>query len=133
MQPLPGKTRGRRGRRIVQRLPLMIHWREPRGTWREIPAETRMLSQHGCLVSVAARIKYSDEVMVWWMEKGRYTQARVVFRSVNAHDDSVEIALEFLGTENFWQMDFSRGTALQHPSCNAAPGAESTDRSRRIG
>ena len=80
MVPLPGKTRGRRGRRIARRLPLMLHWREPMGAWREIPVETRMLSRHGCLVSCRARIKYSDEVMVWWMEKMRYTKARVVFR-----------------------------------------------------
>jgi hypothetical protein len=120
MEPLPGKTRGRRGRRIARHLPLMLHWREPQGAWREIPAETRMLSRHGCLVTCFARIKYSDEVMVWWMEKMRYTQARVVFRSVSASDDAVEMALEFVGTDDFWEMDFSRGTALQHPSCNAA-------------
>jgi hypothetical protein len=119
MEPLPGKTRGRRGRRIARRLPLMLHWREPQGAWREIPAETRMLSRHGCLITCSARIKYSDEVMVWWMEKMRYTQARVVFRSVSASDDSVEMALEFVGTDDFWGIDFSRATAMQHPSCNA--------------
>ena len=121
MEPVPGKTRGRRGRRIARRLPLMLHWREPQGAWREIPAETRMLSRHGCLLTCSARIKYSDEVMVWWMEKMRYTQAHVVFRSVSASDDSVEMALEFVGIENFWEMDFSPAAALQHPSCNPAP------------
>jgi hypothetical protein len=84
----------------------MIHWREPQGTWREVPAETRILSRHGCLVVCAARIKWSDEVMVWWLERGRYTQARVVFRAISA-DDSVELALEFLGEDNFWQMNFA--------------------------
>jgi hypothetical protein len=79
-----------------------------------------MLSRHGCLITCSARIKYSDEVMVWWMEKGRYTQARVVFRSVSASDDSVEMALEFVGTDDFWEIDFSRATAMQHPSSNAA-------------
>ena len=120
MVPLPGKTRGRRGRRIAQRLPLMLHWREPRGAWREIPVETRMLSRHGCLVSCKARIKYSDEVMVWWMEKMRYTKARVVFRSVSAHDDSVEMSLEFNGCDDFWGMDFSNGKASQHPNDDPA-------------
>ena len=121
MEPLSGKTRGRRGRRIAQRLPLMLHWREPQGAWRELPAETRMLSRHGCLLTCSARIKYSDEVMVWWMEKMRYAQAHVVFRSVSSADDSVVMALEFVEIDNFWEMDFSGGTALHHPSCNAAP------------
>ena len=116
MVPLPGKTRGRRGRRIARRLPLMLHWREPQGAWRELPAETRMLSRHGCLVALSARIKYSDEVMVWWMEKGRYTQAHVVFRSVSATDDSVLLALEFNGCDDFWGIDFSNEKASQHPN-----------------
>ena len=106
MTPMPGKARQRRGRRIPLHIPVMIHWREPQGTWREVPAETRMLSQHGCLVVCPARIKLTDEVMVWWLEGGRYTQARVVFRSLSA-GDLTEIALEFLGVEDFWQMDFS--------------------------
>ncbi|MGZ4812942.1 MAG: PilZ domain-containing protein [Terriglobales bacterium] len=108
-----GKARKRRGRRIPMRLPVMIHWREPQGTWREVPAETRMLSRHGCLVSCEARIKLSDEVMVWWLERGRYTQARVVFRKVSS-DEAVELALEFVGMDDFWQMDFSCSLPLRH-------------------
>ncbi len=104
------KAHGRRGSRIAMRLPLMLHWRAPQGAWREVPAETRMLSQHGCLLVCSARITMHDEIMVWWMEKMRYTQARVVFRTVSA-DDSVELALEFLGGEDFWGMDFSGGAA----------------------
>jgi hypothetical protein len=98
------------------RLPLMLHWREPQGAWREIPAETRMVSRHGCLLACPARIKLSDEVMVWWLEKMRYAQARVVFRSVG--DQSVQIALEFLGGDDFWGMDFSSGFAPQQDNSN---------------
>jgi hypothetical protein len=58
--------------------------------------------------------------MVWWMEKGRYTQARVVFRSVSASDDSVELALEFNGCDDFWGMDFSNERASQHPKDDPA-------------
>ena len=106
MEPLAGKTRGRRGRRIARRLPLMLHWREPQCAWRELPAETRMLSRHGCLVTCSARIKLSDEVMVWWLEKMHYAEARVVFRAVSASDNSVEIAFEFLEGDDFWGLDF---------------------------
>ncbi len=111
------KAHGRRGCRIAIRLPLMLHWRAPQGTWREVPAETRMLSQHGCLLACSARITLHDEVMVWWLEKMRYTQARVVFRSVSA-DDAVELALEFLDNGDFWGMDFSFG--ISPPETQAA-------------
>src|SRR5512142_918024 len=106
MDRSPGERRGRRGRRIARCLPLMLHWREPQGSWREVPAETKSLSQHGCLLTCSARITMHDEVMVWWLEKMHYTQARVVFRSVNTSDNSVELALEFLDTDDFWGLDF---------------------------
>ncbi|MBZ5630875.1 MAG: hypothetical protein LAO06_18620 [Acidobacteriia bacterium] len=106
MEPFQGKTHGRRGCRIARRLPLMLHWREPQGAWREIPAETRILSRHGCLLACRARIKLHDEVMVWWLEKMSYARARVVFRSVSPSSDSVEIAFEFLDSEDFWGLNF---------------------------
>ncbi len=111
-------ARSRRGCRLAIGLPLMLHWREPQGAWREVPAQTRLLSRHGCLLACSARITLHDEVMVWWLEKNRYTQARVVFRSVAAGEE-IELALEFLGNEDFWTMDFSRGIVPQHPG--AAP------------
>jgi hypothetical protein len=115
-EPLRGKARGRRGRRIARRIPLMIHWREPQGQWREIPAETRTLSRHGCRVACSARIKKHDEVMVWWLEKNRYAPAHVVFQVVSAGDDAVEIALEFLGSDDFWEIDFFHDTPLRSKS-----------------
>jgi PilZ domain-containing protein len=119
MEQLQDKADRRRGRRIAMRLPLMLHWREPQGTWKEVPAETVVLSRHGCLLTCAARIKLSDEVMVWWMENMRYIGARVVFRKVSG-DDAVEIALEFLNDDDFWNMDFSNKFASQPREANAA-------------
>ncbi len=106
----PAVQRVRRGKRIALCLPVMLHWREPLGCWREIPAQTKMLSRHGCLLRCAARIKLSDEVAVWWLEKAHDAQARVVFRTLN-RDGSVEIALEFLDTDNYWALDFGPGYA----------------------
>lgn len=64
-----------------------------------------MLSRHGCLLSCSGRIKLSDEVNVWWMEKMRYAEAHVVFRKLAAGED-VEIALEFVTGDDFWGFDF---------------------------
>ena len=91
----------------------MLHWREAQGAWREIPAETKILSRHGCLVACCARIKLHDEVMIWWLEKMSYARARVVFRSVSPNSDSVEIAFEFLDSEDFWGLNF-QDTVPQH-------------------
>lgn len=105
MNQSPGK-RVRRGRRIPASMPVVLHWRESQGVWQEIPAETKILSRHGCLLSCSARIKLTDEVNVWWMEKMRYAEARVVFRKLST-DGAVEIALEFLDNDDFWNRDFS--------------------------
>lgn len=106
MNPRPGKSRVRRGRRIPAAVPVILHWRESQGQWQEVPAETKILSRHGCLLSCTARIKLSDEVNVWWMENMCYAEARVVFRKLST-EGAVEIALEFLETEDFWKRDFS--------------------------
>ena len=96
----------RRGRRIRRSLPLVLHWREPQGKWREVPAQTKILSKYGCLLSCSERIKLSDEVVVWWMEGMRYADAHVVFRKLSA-GESAEIAVEFLDVDEFWGIDFS--------------------------
>lgn len=96
----------RRSRRLRRGLPLILHWREPQGKWREVPAQTKILSKHGCLLSCSERIKLSDEVVVWWMEGMRYAQAHVVFRKLAA-GESAEIALEFSDRDEFWGIDFS--------------------------
>ena len=105
--------RVRRGPRIARCVPLVIHWREPRGDWREINAKTKILSSHGCLLDCTARINLCDEVMVWWVEKNRCARARVVFRKLSGGDQPVEIALEFLDDQNFWEVDFSLQHALK--------------------
>lgn len=105
MQDMQRQPRVRRGRRIRASVPLMLHWREPQGLWKEISAKTKMLSRHGCLLSCSGRIKLSDEVNVWWMEKMRYAEAHVVFRKLAAGED-VEIALEFVTGDDFWGFDF---------------------------
>lgn len=110
MEQIQRQPRVRRGRRIRASVPLMLHWREPQGLWKEITAQTKVLSRHGCLLSCSGRIKLSDEVNVWWMEKMRYAEAHVVFRKLAAGED-VEIALEFATGDDFWGVDFGTNAA----------------------
>ena len=110
MEEIQRQPRVRRGRRIRASVPLMLHWREPQGVWKEISAKTKMLSRHGCLLSCSGRIKLSDEVNVWWMEKMRYAEAHVVFRKLAVGED-VEIALEFMTGDDFWGYDFGTNAA----------------------
>lgn len=112
MEQLRTLLRVRRGRRIAHRLSVILHWREPQGQWQEVLAETRILSEHGCLLCCPARVKLSDRVMVCWQERMRYAQARVVFRAISPGSKAVEVALEFLDNDNFWRMDFHGGLSV---------------------
>jgi PilZ domain len=96
----------RRSGRIARRLSIVLHWRDSQGRLEEIPAETPVLSQHGCRVSCPARLKLGDEVSVWWPEEHREAGARIVFRVLDATKDFVELGFEFLDADNFWGIEF---------------------------
>jgi PilZ domain len=112
----PFRGYSRRSGRIARHLDIVLHWRNPNGNSEEIAAETLVLSQHGCRVACPVRLKLRDEVIVWWPERHRDTRARIIFRVLDAQKDFVELGVEFLDTENFWEIDFppdmSSGDAL---------------------
>lgn len=96
----------RRSGRITRRLHIVLHWRDPQGESQETPAETLVLSRHGCRVACPVRLKLRDEVVVRWPEGHRESLAQVVFRVLDATNDFVELGFEFLDTDNFWGIEF---------------------------
>ncbi len=105
-QSRPVRAYTRRTGRISRHYSVVLRWREADGKTVETAAETRVLSQYGCLVTCPVRFKLGDELVLFWPEKQRSTQAKVVFRMLSAPTPLVELAFEFLGTENFWGIDF---------------------------
>ncbi|MGH9509289.1 MAG: hypothetical protein ACRD2Q_05955 [Terriglobales bacterium] len=106
----PERTQGapvrhRRSGRIARRLEVMVCW-ELGGNQQESPAETKMLSRYGCLIAGHCRPKLGEEIKLLWPEKQRETKAKVVFRALNGGGEPVQLAVEFLGSEDFWEMDF---------------------------
>ncbi len=97
--------RHRRSGRIARRLEVRLRWREQGADWQEAPAVTKMLSRHGCMLSSQCRIKLGEEIQLVWPEKQRQTAAKVVFRALDGGND-VQLALEFLGNDDFWETDF---------------------------
>ncbi|MCI0354973.1 MAG: hypothetical protein L0099_08050 [Acidobacteria bacterium] len=98
-------VRHRRSGRIARRLEVTVRW-ELGGSPQETPAETKMLSRYGCLMAGHCRPKLGEEISLVWPEKQRETKARVVFRALNGASESVQLAVEFLGADDFWQIDF---------------------------
>ena len=100
----------RRSGRLVKRIPLTLRWRAPGCDFEDYAAETRVLSRHGCKVICGGRAKLGTEVFVFRLECGESTRARVIYREMTANGEQVALALEFIGNDNFWQIDFPPAT-----------------------
>ncbi len=104
--PSSVRTYNRRSGRMARRVSIVLRWRDSQGKLEEIPAETQVLSQHGCRVVCQTRLKLGEEISVCWPEEHREASARIVFRVLDATRDFVELGFEFLDTENFWRIEF---------------------------
>ena len=99
-------VRHRRSGRIARRVEVQLHWQEQGDKWLEAPAETKMISRYGCLLAGQCRIKLGEEIRVVWPEKQRETKAKVVFRQLGGSSEPVQLAVEFVGSDDFWEIDF---------------------------
>ncbi len=101
----------RRGARIALRLTVVFRWEDPGGGFHEELAETVLLSRHGGLGLCRARLKAGEEAFVWWPERQREARVRIVFRRIGAIADLTEVAFEFEGPDDFWQISFPSESA----------------------
>lgn len=99
-------THFRRSGRIAKRIPVTLRWQPPGCDVQDDPAETALLSRHGCTVTCQNRLKIGREVFVMVPERGKSVRARVVYRELKVGNQNVNLALEFLGADNFWEIDF---------------------------
>ncbi|HEY6352611.1 MAG TPA: hypothetical protein VI636_24710 [Candidatus Angelobacter sp.] len=73
-----------------------------------------MLSKHGCTVVCQHRVKIGHEVFVLYPERGKSVRARVVYRELTGGAKNVSLALEFLGNDNFWEIEFPPARVSLH-------------------
>jgi hypothetical protein len=94
----------RRSIRLPQRLFIRMNWHEGDRTL-DVPAETILLSQFGCLISSQIAPKPNAQLTLSWPEKKSSTEARVVWRRAEV-DNWFTLALEFGQDADFWGVDF---------------------------
>lgn len=97
-------TYRRRSGRITRRIPITLRWQPPGCDVQDDAAETAVLSQHGCTVICQNHLKIGREVFLMDPQRGKSTRARVVYREPKP--SNVQLALEFLGNDNFWEIEF---------------------------
>lgn len=107
-------TYSRRSGRIARRIPVTLRWQPPGCDVQDDPAETALLSKHGCKVVCHNRLKIGHEVFVMYPERSKSVRARVVYRELTGGNQSLSLALEFLGSDNFWEIEFPPARAFLH-------------------
>jgi len=83
-----------------------LRWQPPGSAVHDDPAETILLSKHGCTVICHHRFKIGHEVFVMRPEQGKAARARVIYREIRGGSENVRMALEFVGSDNFWEIEF---------------------------
>jgi hypothetical protein len=102
----------RRSPRIPRRVAIVLKWRDLQGDDHEESASTLMVSRHGGLAACATRFKPGQDGFLWWPEKNRGSQIRMVFRQLGRLGDLAEIGFEFKDSDNFWQIEFPAETSF---------------------
>lgn len=94
----------RRSIRIPERMMVELHWHQE-GNAIHQPAQTILLSRHGCLLLSEAAPPAQRSLVIWCAERRLGAAARVV----SCQEDSegvAMVALEFHRDANFWGIDF---------------------------
>jgi hypothetical protein len=102
----PIRPHVRRSGRIARCFYVLLQWRDARGRWREMPAETLVLSRYGCLLACSPGIMPGDDVVLWWPQSRQGVHARVVCRAPGSSPDEVHVGLGFVDAEDFWGIEF---------------------------
>ena len=85
-------------------IPVRLRCEKPGQTWEE-RTETRMLSRYGALVDCQHPVEVGDTLLVERVDNARQVRARVAWQR-RKWAGRLEIGLEFLDCDNFWELDW---------------------------
>lgn len=95
----------RRSERLAQRFFLELKWNDE-SRERIEPAETVLISKHGCLLLSRSEIPVGHHVQLAWRERKLTAAARVAYSEPTLDGDLNKVALEFEAANELWGQDF---------------------------
>jgi len=101
----------RRGNRIAKRFTVTL--RRPLSGLGDELAETVVLSRNGGRLLCRGRFKIGEELRLYWPRQNRAAQIRVLFQRFGGADDLTDVGFEFLGADDFWQMESLSKPAME--------------------
>lgn len=93
----------RRGHRVARRMTVTLQRGSP-GREEEV-AETVVLSRNGGRLVCRAPFKIGEELRLFWPQKRRSAQVRIVFRRLCGPGELTELGFQFLESEDFWRLE----------------------------
>ena len=108
----------RRSARVPRRLAVMLNWQDEEGKVRQEAAETKLLSRYGALLSSYSymQLEAGRVVRLSLPELSSEARSRVVYSALADLPGHTEIALEFIGSQDFWGITFPPDTATLLPT-----------------
>ncbi len=104
--------RTRRSQRIAKQVPIVLRWQPAGRDIEDDPATTVLLSKHGCSFAPAMPIKLGSQIYVLDPARGKSARARVVYREMSGSAREPKLAVEFLDTDSFWDVQFSTQSSV---------------------
>jgi hypothetical protein len=101
------KPTERRSARVFRRLPVVLSWQDDEGRSQQEAGETQLLSRYGAMVLTFTEWQPAQLLRITVPDTGKQGVARVVWVKSAQLTGRVEVGLEVLGSESFWEMEFA--------------------------
>lgn len=108
----------RRSARIPRRIAVVLNWQDDAGKSRQEAGETKLLSRYGALLSSYGYtdLESGKVVRMSVPEQGQETRSRVIYSAAAELPGRTEIAIEFVGQQDFWRVTFPPDIATFLPT-----------------
>ncbi len=102
---MQSKSAIRRSSRIARELPIVVRWQPAGRDIEDDPAKTVLLSKHGCSFTCSVPLKLGTQIHILDSARQKNAIARVLYRQRFGSES--KIAVEFVDTDSFWDVEFS--------------------------
>ncbi len=96
----------RRSARIPRQMSVVLSWQDDEGHTQQEAVQTLLLSKHGAMVLSIKELEPGQLLRIAVPDSGKKGVSRVVWVKAAEVPGRVEVGIEMLGAENFWDMEF---------------------------
>lgn len=121
----PNESDRRRSTRVMLVIPVEVKYMTKEGPWVQEHAETEVVSLHGAMLRMKARLTPGTQMEVRRPEISKSAKAKVVGAGSPSNDGLARIAIEILppNDSTFWGVCFPAAAALPAPKAAEGPRA----------